>query len=118
MPYCHIELESSDYLLRTRTSAEIHGLDSIQLPLDTRVIEFESFGIGVKSVKKFNVINPTDSDYAFYWTKTDLIHQKGPSPFSCLVPHGCIRSGTQAEVMAGLFNVVYRQLADVGDSGG
>lgn len=55
MPYCHFELEHSDYLTQRRAgdgsgqagSAFGSSLD----PSSTRVIEFHSCGIGVKITK-------------------------------------------------------------------
>lgn len=103
MAYCHFELENSDYLHRIRLSNENRQSDTLALPLDTKVIEFKTFGIGVKQVKHFNVINPTDLKYTFSWTCTNFVHQKGPSPFSCLTPKGTINGGMQTKVYLFLY---------------
>ena len=58
MPYCHFELEPSDYLTQRASSAEMtrgggtfaRGGTSVDLA-STRVIEFSSCGVGVKNVK-------------------------------------------------------------------
>jgi len=107
MPYCHFELENSDYLSRIRLSSENRPSSAMSLPPDTKVIEFKTFGIGVKHVKHFNVINPTDLKYTFSWTCTNVIQQRGPSPFSCITPKGTINGGMQAKVCLFLSSFIY-----------
>ena len=56
MPYCHFELEESDYLTSGRRVAETHPLQPgapTPAPRDisTKVIEFHSCGLGVKHVR-------------------------------------------------------------------
>lgn len=52
MPYCHFELEDSDYITGARRDPELPGPgDSTRgtvLDPNTRVIEFSSIGVGVK----------------------------------------------------------------------
>ena len=56
MPYCHFELDPSDYLSRRASSGDVAsgftaaGPSSIDVG-STRVIEFSSCGVGVKNVK-------------------------------------------------------------------
>ena len=58
MPYCHFELEPSDYLAQRASSAEMtrgggmyaRGGTTVDLA-STRVVEFSSCGVGVKNVK-------------------------------------------------------------------
>lgn len=50
MPYCHFDLEQSDYL--SRRPADGRGVFGGSFdPTSTRVIEFHSCGIGVKTTK-------------------------------------------------------------------
>jgi len=55
MPYCHFELEHSDYLTSGRRSATQRGPfgsgPGTALEPNTRVIEFCSCGVGVKDTK-------------------------------------------------------------------
>ena len=55
MPYCHFELEDSDYLSSARRNPELRGPggDPPGSTLDptTRVIEFNVCGIGTKNIK-------------------------------------------------------------------
>ena len=53
MPYCHFELEPSDYLT-SRQSGGGRGVEGRETNFDpgsTRVIEFHSCGVGIKVVK-------------------------------------------------------------------
>lgn len=55
MPYCHFELEQSDYLTSGRRSASQRGPfgagAGTALETSTKVIEFHSCGVGVKDTK-------------------------------------------------------------------
>ena len=56
MPYCHFELEESDYLTSGRRAVETRPLQAgVPTPaprdISTKVIEFNSCGIGVKRVR-------------------------------------------------------------------
>lgn len=52
MPYCHFELEDSDYITGARRDPELPGPGDATrgtvLDPNTRVIEFSSVGVGVK----------------------------------------------------------------------
>ena len=55
MPYCHFELEPSDYLTERASGdlsrgGEAFGTTSVD-PASTRVIEFSACGVGLKNVK-------------------------------------------------------------------
>lgn len=55
MPYCHFELEDSDYISGARRNPEMKGPNGAPpgstLDPNTRVIEFSCIGIGVKNTK-------------------------------------------------------------------
>ena len=51
MPYCHFELEPSDYLAGRQSGGGAEGRETHFDPSSTRVIEFHSCGIGIKIVK-------------------------------------------------------------------
>ena len=55
MPYCHFELDHSDYLTSGRRSANQRGpfgsAVGTALDINTKVIEFHSCGVGVKDSK-------------------------------------------------------------------
>lgn len=55
MPYCHFDLADSDYLSGSRRNPELCGPKGAPpgttLDPNTRVIEFESVGVGVRCVK-------------------------------------------------------------------
>ena len=55
MPYCHFELEDSDYITSARRNPEMRGPGGAPpgstLDPNTRVIEFETAGVNVKCSK-------------------------------------------------------------------
>ena len=55
MPYCHFELEDSDYITSARRNPEMRGPagapPGTTLDPNTRVIEFETTGVSVKATK-------------------------------------------------------------------
>jgi len=54
MPYCHFELEDSDYISSARRNPEMRGPGGAHpgstLDPNTRVIEFNHVGVGVKNI--------------------------------------------------------------------
>ena len=55
MPYCHFELEDSDYITNARRNPEMRGPGGsppgTTLDPNTRVIEFDTIGVAVKATK-------------------------------------------------------------------
>ena len=55
MPYCHFELEDSDYITSARRNPEMKGPGGAPagttLDPNTRVIEFETTGVSIKATK-------------------------------------------------------------------
>ena len=102
MPYCHFELEDSDYIRSARRNPELRGPGGAPpgttLDPNTRVIEFCNVGIGVKNSKKFSIINPTSHNYSFRWISDDETNVKRTPDFRCLGMEGTIRSGKKTEV--------------------
>lgn len=102
MPYCHFELEDSDYIRSARRNPELRGPGGAPpgttLDPNTRVIELSNVGLGVRNVKKFDIYNPTNQDYNFKWINDDECNVKKESDFTCLVTEGVIRSGKKVEV--------------------
>lgn len=85
-PLCHFNVEMSDYLSAGRR----HPAYTDPLPEDVKVIELFSKGIGKKTIKKFEVINPTSAPYEITWTKVNP--DDAPS-VQCLVPQALVSSG-------------------------
>ncbi|XP_052229341.1 hydrocephalus-inducing protein homolog isoform X3 [Dreissena polymorpha] len=102
MPYCHFELEDSDYITNARRNPEMRGPGGsppgTTLDPNTRVIEFKTTGIAVKCTKSFSIVNPTSQLYSFKWICEDEVDAKKPSAFQCLTPNGQIRSGKKTTV--------------------
>lgn len=97
-PFCHFELEESDYLSSERRNSEISAANGVPASLEpsTRVIEFKSCGVKVKSTKRFYIVNPTNLSYEFEWVceAGDL----GNRFFKCNTPRGLVLSGKKFEM--------------------
>ena len=68
MPYCHFDLEHSDYLSQRGAGGVFasSGTATIDLP-STRVIEFGSCGVGVKNIKYVElIVTLVSSKFAVY----------------------------------------------------
>jgi hydrocephalus-inducing protein len=87
-PLCHFNVQMSDYL----TSGRRHPDYSDPLPLDTKVIEFSSKAVGQKTLKRFELINPTASAYEILWKYVG----EGATAINCETPNGLISSGKRA----------------------
>lgn len=45
MPFCHFELEDSDYITAERRTPELQNPKGTTLGLNTRVVEFAAIGV-------------------------------------------------------------------------
>ncbi|XP_033625714.1 hydrocephalus-inducing protein homolog [Asterias rubens] len=102
MPYCHFELEDSDYVTGSRRNPELRGPGGsppgATLDPNTRVIEFTSVGIQVKNRRSFYIINPTNSQYSFVWNCEDEEDPKIVKQFSCATTKGFVAPGKKTEI--------------------
>lgn len=99
MPYCHFELEDSDYIRSGRRNPDLPGPPGASaLDPNTRCIEFVSTGIGVCCAVKFDVINPTNQNYSFAWRCQDEVDAKQLPAFVCRSGSGLISSGRKTQV--------------------
>ena len=102
LPYCHFELCDSDYLSGARRNPEMRGPRGAPpgptLDSNTRVIEFQSIGVGIRNTKKFALVNPTADNYSFQWINDDDPDLKTAPSFSAVTPKGLIKSGKKTEV--------------------
>ncbi|XP_035521672.1 hydrocephalus-inducing protein homolog [Morone saxatilis] len=90
LPYCHFDLDDSDYISRIHSNPEFTS----HLDPNTRVIEFSAVGFAVPSTRCFSVWNPTSKPFSFKWRCEDT----GGRPFCCLTPCGTIQPGKKVEV--------------------
>jgi hydrocephalus-inducing protein len=104
MPYCHFELEDSDYIRSARRNPELRGPGGAPpgttLDPNTRVIEMTNIGVGVRNCKKFDIYNPTNQDYTYQWINEDEVNPKKESDFRCIIMGGTIRTGKKVEVIS------------------
>ena len=102
MPYCHFELEDSDYIRNARRNPEMRGPHGAPagttLDPNTRVMEFKAVGIDVKLLRRFHIVNPTSQKYSFLWVNEDDPDPKKRPDFQCHTVKGEVRSGKKAEV--------------------
>jgi hydrocephalus-inducing protein len=96
-PMCHFNIELSDYLSGGRR----HPDYTYPLPDDIKIIELFSRGLGQKTLKRFELINPTGSAYEIIWKYVG----EGTSPITCETMHGLISSGKRSIVMFGYIPV-------------
>ena len=98
MPYCHFELPTVSYSQLASTLDIKTSTASYTTPLNpsTRVLAFESCGVGIKVARSFHVINPTNLTYEFVW-QTDL-KEDVTKPFICQTKTGSISGGKKFEM--------------------
>jgi hydrocephalus-inducing protein len=82
-PICHLDIERSDYLLHRAADYVSDAL----LP-DTRVVELFSPTIGVKRVKRVDIVNTTALPYEVVWTC-----KSENSAIECETKTGLVSSG-------------------------
>ncbi|KAJ3215867.1 hypothetical protein HDU67_010224 [Dinochytrium kinnereticum] len=101
-PFCHFELEESDYLTSERRnpdSGTANGVPQV-LPQNTRVIEFGSCGVKVRNSKRFYIVNPTNVPYEFEWICELPADQR---VFRCLTQRGVVLSSKKFEMIFDFF---------------
>ncbi|XP_074864560.1 hydrocephalus-inducing protein homolog isoform X2 [Carettochelys insculpta] len=98
LPYCHFELEDSDYLTTNRCNPELRGLRGAALDPSTRVLEFASVGVHARNRRTFRLVNPTNSTYSFQWTCDQPADLREQPVFSCLTEMGQIQPEKKAEI--------------------
>ncbi|XP_075181569.1 hydrocephalus-inducing protein homolog [Anomaloglossus baeobatrachus] len=102
LPYCHFQLEDSDYISSGRRNPELCGPrgapSGTTLDPNTRVIEFMSVGVQTKSSRTFSIVNPTNSRYSFLWTCEDPPSLQSPPAFHCLNQEGEIQAEKKVEI--------------------
>ncbi|KAG8437289.1 hypothetical protein GDO86_008117 [Hymenochirus boettgeri] len=102
LPFCHFQLEDSDYISKARRNPELrgpHGAPSgTTLDPNTRVIEFNSVGIKTKNTRSFSILNPTSTPYSFVWSPEDPPSFQTPPSFRCLNDRGVIQPQKKVEV--------------------
>ncbi|XP_063716545.1 hydrocephalus-inducing protein homolog isoform X4 [Symsagittifera roscoffensis] len=101
MPCVHFELPESDYLSGNRrdpTRKGPGGEPAGTLDPNAKVLEFSVTGVGFKTHKSFDVINPTKNTYSYSWQCLDLKSVKKETAFKCLNPKGQILSGHSTQM--------------------
>ncbi|KAM4614098.1 hydrocephalus-inducing protein homolog [Discoglossus pictus] len=102
LPYCHFQLEDSDYISNGRRNPELSGPrgapPGTTLDPNTRVIEFSTVGVGTKRTRSFSILNPTNKSYSFLWICDDPPSLQISPTFCCMTEHGLINPQKRVEV--------------------
>ncbi|KAJ1558923.1 hypothetical protein HK096_003058, partial [Nowakowskiella sp. JEL0078] len=97
-PFCHFELEESDYITSERRTPEVgisSGIPTL-LESNTRVIEFASCGVKVRNTKRFYIVNPTHIAYDFEFT---CVAGNLDRIFKCITPKGTVLPNKKNEIV-------------------
>jgi hydrocephalus-inducing protein len=96
-PLCHFNVDLSDYISAGRR----HPDYTYKVPDDIKVIELFSRGLGVRTLKRFELINPTARPYEVQWKYIG----EGKSPIFCETQHGLLSSGKRSFAVFGYIPV-------------
>ncbi|XP_072403680.1 hydrocephalus-inducing protein homolog [Chiloscyllium punctatum] len=111
LPFCHFELEDSNYISGNRRNPELSGPRGapagVTLDPNTRVIEFQAVGVNTINRRSFYIMNPTNTDYSFQWVSESAPNVRVQPVFFCLTEKGYIAAGKKTEVS---FQFVPQQL--------
>uniref|UniRef100_A0A5K4F930 Hydin_ADK domain-containing protein n=1 Tax=Schistosoma mansoni TaxID=6183 RepID=A0A5K4F930_SCHMA len=98
----HFDLYDSDYISSGRRNLELPGPNGTPFggSLDpfTRVIEFSTIGLGLKSTRYFSIVNTTREDFEFMIINEDSVNVKQPQSVKCLVEKGIILAGKKVNI--------------------
>ncbi|KAM9301954.1 hydrocephalus-inducing protein homolog [Gastrophryne carolinensis] len=102
LPFCHFQLEDSDYISSGRRNPELCGPrgapSGTTLDPNTRVVEFICVGVRSRNVRSFSIVNPTSKAYTFLWTCEDPLCPQRPPAFRCLTERGVIQPEKKVEI--------------------
>ncbi|XP_059507551.1 hydrocephalus-inducing protein homolog [Stegostoma tigrinum] len=102
LPFCHFELEDSNYISGNRRNPELSGPGGappgVTLDPNTRVIEFQAVGVNTINRRSFYILNPTNTDYSFQWVSESAPNVRVQPAFFCLTEKGYIAAGKKTEV--------------------
>ncbi|CAH8559949.1 unnamed protein product [Schistosoma mattheei] len=98
----HFDLCDSDYISSGRRNPELPGPNGTPFgeSLDpfTRVIEFNTIGLGLKSTRYFSIVNTTREDFEFMIINEDSINVKQPQSVKCIEEKGIILAGKKVNI--------------------
>ncbi|XP_062997557.1 hydrocephalus-inducing protein homolog [Elgaria multicarinata webbii] len=99
LPYCHFELEDSDYITANRRNPDLRGPGGTSLDPNTKVVEFSSVGVGFRNTRSFAVMNPTNAPYSFQWSCEQQEEGREQAAFICFTERGQLRPERTVEVI-------------------
>ncbi|XP_042303381.1 LOW QUALITY PROTEIN: hydrocephalus-inducing protein homolog [Sceloporus undulatus] len=107
LPYCHFDLEDSDYITANRRNPDLRGPGGMSLDPSTKVIEFTSVGVHVRNTRSFVIMNPTNAPYSFQWACQQQEEGQEHAAFICFTDRGQLRPEKTMEV---IFEFIPRHL--------
>ncbi|KAM6177458.1 hydrocephalus-inducing protein homolog [Erethizon dorsatum] len=99
LPICHFDLKDSDYIRGHQHNPDLRASGTGPLDPNTRVIEFNTVGVGGKNLQTFTILNPTNSSYSFCWISEESESLQNPPAFACLTEKGSIHPEKKAEIV-------------------
>ncbi|XP_053127193.1 hydrocephalus-inducing protein homolog isoform X2 [Hemicordylus capensis] len=99
MPYCHFDLEDSDYITASRRAPDLRGPGGAPVDPSTKVIEFTSVGVRIRNTKSFAIMNPTNAPYSFQWTCDQEEEGQEHTAFICFTERGQLQPEKSVEVI-------------------
>ncbi|XP_044289866.1 hydrocephalus-inducing protein homolog [Varanus komodoensis] len=107
LPYCHFDLEDSDYITAKRRDPDWRGPSGMSLDPNTKVIEFSSVGVRIRNTRSFAILNPTNTPYTFQWSCDQQEEGQEQPAFICFTERGQLRPEKSVEV---IFEFIPRHL--------
>ncbi|XP_031785390.1 hydrocephalus-inducing protein homolog isoform X3 [Nasonia vitripennis] len=102
LPYCHFEIEDSDYLTKDRRDITLPGPPGYSLVdpetrNNIRVVEFKMMGTRKCHTRSIYLINPTCEDYCYCWSSLSN-HMQNQPIFQCLPQTGLAEKGKRCKI--------------------
>jgi hydrocephalus-inducing protein len=85
-PLCHFNAQLSDYISGGRR----HPDYTFPLPADIKVIEIFATAVGMRTQKRFEILNPTGNAYEIEWT---VLHDTSNGQVTCETANAFVSSG-------------------------
>ncbi|XP_014206280.1 hydrocephalus-inducing protein-like [Copidosoma floridanum] len=98
LPYCHFEIEESDYLTSSRRDMKLpipseYSLADPDVAKHIRIAEFNVLGIKECHILQICFVNPTTEDYSYRWLNVPHVLSKKLPEFRCLSETGTVEKG-------------------------
>ncbi|KAJ8683417.1 hypothetical protein QAD02_019209 [Eretmocerus hayati] len=108
LPYCHFDVENSDYLSSGRRDDRLPGppgysMADLETRENMRVVEFRLIGAEQCHIRYLDLLNPTTEDYSFSWMKLSNELTESVTGIKCIPDTGIAEKGRRTKIS---FNIV------------